>query len=133
MSATVPTVPPVPPVPPPGTDLRHEQQSSNADGEPPIEGPTDSHVLSQVEQDEKGLSQLAGNTAEITNLGWSQPSEHFQEPIIGGLSNEDLWMLIRRFDKVIDGRKSSWSIQLTFYSKSTTSKRCRMLLYRILT
>ncbi|KAJ5541254.1 hypothetical protein N7494_006330 [Penicillium frequentans] len=94
MSATVPP-------PPVGTDLSHEQQSSDANGEPPIEGPTDSHVLSQVEQDEKGLSQLAGNTAEITNLGWSQPSEHFEEPIIGGLSNEDLWMLIRRFDKQI--------------------------------
>lgn len=92
---------------PPDTDLSHDRQSSNANGEPPTEGPTDSHVLSQVEQEEKGLSQQAGNVAGITDLGWSQPSKHFEEPIIGGLSNEDLWMLIRRFDKVIDGRKSS--------------------------
>ena len=34
------------------------------------EGPTDSHVLSQVEQDEKGLAQKAGDTEEITNVGW---------------------------------------------------------------
>ncbi|KAJ5643654.1 uncharacterized protein N7484_006161 [Penicillium longicatenatum] len=86
---------------PPGTDLSHDRQGSNANGEPPPEGPTDSHVLSQVEQDEKGLSQQAGNAAEITDLGWSQPSKHFQQPIIGGLSNEDLWMLIRRFDKQV--------------------------------
>lgn len=117
----------------PATDLSHDRQSSNANGEPPAEGPTDSHVLSQVEQDEKGLSQQAGNTAEITDLGWSQPAEHFEEAIVGGLSNEDLWMLIRRFDKVINGRKGSYLKQLTSYSKSTTSKRCRMLLYRILT
>lgn len=64
------------------------------------EGPTDSHVLSQVEQDEKGLSQQAGDTAEITDLGWTDPSKHSEERLIAGLSNDDLWMLIRRFDKV---------------------------------
>ncbi|KAJ5266980.1 hypothetical protein N7478_009788 [Penicillium angulare] len=69
---------------------------------PPIpEGPTDSHILSQVEQDEKGLSQQAGDDAEVTDLGWTQPSEHFDEALIAGLSNEDLWMLIRRFNKQV--------------------------------
>ncbi|KAJ5092831.1 hypothetical protein N7456_008692 [Penicillium angulare] len=68
---------------------------------PSPEGPTDSHILSQVEQDEKGLSQQAGDAAEITDLGWTQPSEHFDEALIAGLSNEDLWMLIRRFNKQV--------------------------------
>ncbi|KAJ5834996.1 hypothetical protein N7447_001022 [Penicillium robsamsonii] len=64
-------------------------------------GPTDSHVLSQVEQYEKGLSQKAGDTLEITNLGWDEPPDAIEEPLVAGLSNEDLWMLIRRFDKQV--------------------------------
>ncbi|KAJ5384545.1 hypothetical protein N7517_002456 [Penicillium concentricum] len=64
-------------------------------------GPTDSHVLSQVEQDEKGLSQKAGDTASITDLGWDAPPDSIEEPLVAGLSNEDLWMLIRRFDKQV--------------------------------
>ncbi|CAI7661051.1 unnamed protein product [Penicillium bialowiezense] len=65
------------------------------------EGPTDSHVLSQVEQDEKGLAQKAGETAEITNIGWGEHADHVAEPLVAGLANEDLWMLIRRFDKQV--------------------------------
>ncbi|KAJ5924709.1 hypothetical protein N7466_008896, partial [Penicillium verhagenii] len=87
-----------------GTDPSHDRQSGNINGigEPlSPEGPTDSHILSQVEQDEKGLSQQAGITSDITDLGWNQPSHHFDEAIVAGLSNEDLWMLIRRFDKQV--------------------------------
>ncbi|KAK4871392.1 hypothetical protein LT330_000629 [Penicillium expansum] len=65
-----------------------------------IKGPTESHVLSQVEQDEKGLSQQSGDTAEITNIGWGESPDAIEEPLVAGVSNEDLWMLIRRFDKV---------------------------------
>jgi hypothetical protein len=64
------------------------------------EGPTDSHVLSQVEQDDKGLSQKAGETTEITDLGWNERHDFIAEPLVAGISNDDLWMLIRRFDKV---------------------------------
>ncbi|KGO64028.1 Protein of unknown function DUF3292 [Penicillium italicum] len=63
-------------------------------------GPTESHILSQVEQNEKGLSQKSGDTAEITNIGWGESPDAIEEPLVAGLSNEDLWMLIRRFDKV---------------------------------
>lgn len=63
-------------------------------------GPTDSHVLSHVEPDEKGASQLGGDSTEIIDLGWTKPVEHIEEQLIAGLSNENLWMLIRRFDKV---------------------------------
>lgn len=64
------------------------------------EGPTDSHVLSQIDQDEKGLSQKASETTEITNIGWDESPKLIEEPLVAGISNEDLWMLIRRFDKV---------------------------------
>jgi hypothetical protein len=74
---------------------------SQVTAEPAIpEGPTDSHVLSQVEQDEKGLAQKAGDTEGITNIGWGVSPNVIEEPLVAGLSNEDLWMLIRRFDKV---------------------------------
>ncbi|GMF84831.1 unnamed protein product [Aspergillus oryzae] len=59
-------------------------------------GPTDSHALSQIDHDEKGLAQKAGDTDEVTDVGWG----HSPQGRIGaGLSNEDLWMLIRRFNK----------------------------------
>ncbi|KAF7526950.1 hypothetical protein PCG10_003504 [Penicillium crustosum] len=75
---------------------------SNLTTDPDIpKGPTESHVLSRVEQDEKGLSQKAGHTAEITNIGWGESPDAIDEPLVGGLSNEDLWMLIRRFDKQV--------------------------------
>ena len=65
-----------------------------------ISGPTDSHVLSKVDQDEKGLAQKAGDTDTITDVGWDQPPEDIDEKLVSGLSNEDLWMLLRRFNKV---------------------------------
>lgn len=69
------------------------------------EGPTDSHVLAQVEQDEKGLSQKTGDSTEVTDIGWTTPADHIEEPIIAGLSNDDLWMLIRRFDQASSSKK----------------------------
>ncbi|KAF7590117.1 hypothetical protein BBP40_003230 [Aspergillus hancockii] len=66
------------------------------ENKPTVTGPTDSHALSQVDQDEKGLAQQAGATDEVTDLGWEQSP---QGQIVAGLSNEDLWMLIRRFNK----------------------------------
>ncbi|KAB8230515.1 DUF3292 domain-containing protein [Aspergillus alliaceus] len=59
-------------------------------------GPTESHALAQIGQDEKGLAQEASDTNEVTDLGWEQSPEG---QIVAGLSNEDLWMLIRRFNK----------------------------------
>ncbi|OQE12844.1 hypothetical protein PENFLA_c061G06503 [Penicillium flavigenum] len=65
------------------------------------EGLTDSHVLSQVDQDEKGLSQKASDTPELTKIGWGGSPGAIEEPLVAGISNQDLWMLIRRFDKQV--------------------------------
>jgi hypothetical protein len=65
-------------------------------------GPTDSHVLAKVEpevEEAKGLAQKAGVTNDVTDIGWGEP-DRIEERIVTGLSNEDLWMLIRRFNKV---------------------------------
>ncbi|PYH93650.1 hypothetical protein BO71DRAFT_484433 [Aspergillus ellipticus CBS 707.79] len=66
-----------------------------------ISGPTDSHVLSQVDQDEKGLAQKAGSTDTITDMGWDRSPDDIGERLVSGLENDDLWMLIRRFNKQI--------------------------------
>ncbi|KAJ5582433.1 hypothetical protein N7535_001053 [Penicillium sp. DV-2018c] len=86
----------------PADDANPVVTAEDLTAEPEIpEGPTDSHVLSQVEQDEKGLSQQAGETTEITDLGWNEPHDFIAEPLVAGISNDDLWMLIRRFDKQV--------------------------------
>ncbi|KAL4902209.1 hypothetical protein BDW74DRAFT_158802 [Aspergillus multicolor] len=68
-------------------------------------GPTDSHILSQTKPEdptEKGLAHKAGEIdgGEVSDLGWGL-SETIQERIVPGLSNEDLFLLIRRFNKQI--------------------------------
>lgn len=67
-----------------------------------ISAPTESHALATSEQGEKGIVQLHGqhNTeAEVKDLGWNERPEKIPAPLIGGLSNEELWMLVRRFNK----------------------------------
>jgi hypothetical protein len=38
--------------------------------------------------------------AEVKDLGWQEPVSKIANPLVGGLPNEELWVLIRRFDKV---------------------------------
>lgn len=65
-------------------------------------GPTDSHILSQVNPDEeaKGLAHKAGEDNQLSDIGWGR-SDVIEERVVQGLSNEDLFLLIRRFNKVI--------------------------------
>jgi len=37
--------------------------------------------------------------AEVKDLGWQEPVSKIANPLVGGLPNEELWVLIRRFDK----------------------------------
>lgn len=69
-------------------------ESSNA----LAEGPSLSHALATTEHDEKGLAQQDHND-EVLDLGWSQKKQEVSEPLVGGMDNEDLWLLIRRFNK----------------------------------
>ena len=63
------------------------------------ENATDSHALAQVEQDEKGHAQLDHDN-EVQDLGWNEPKNKIAAPLVGGMDNEELWMLVRRFNKV---------------------------------
>ncbi|CAO2647733.1 Nn.00g086550.m01.CDS01 [Neocucurbitaria sp. VM-36] len=65
--------------------------------------PTESHALAHeaavaAHPDEKGAAQV-DHDEEVVNLGWNEPKEHVENPLVGGLSNEDLWLLVRRFNK----------------------------------
>jgi hypothetical protein len=65
---------------------------------------SESHALATENHELKGAAQEAGKEAQITNLGW-QANAKGVATLVGGLSNEDLWTLIRRFNKVsIAGR-----------------------------
>lgn len=60
--------------------------------------PTDSHALAYAEHEERGAAQQNDSTGEVKNLGW------FEDPtklprLVGRLPNEELWTLVRRFNK----------------------------------
>jgi len=71
-----------------------------------VAAPTESHALAVESQPVKGAAQRQmGNN--IKDLGWNEPAELIAAPLVGGLQNEDLWILIRRFNKVCIPRCSS--------------------------
>ena len=61
--------------------------------------PTASHALAMADHDEKGLAQ-ENHDNEVKDLGWHESNEKIPSPLVGGLPNDDLWILIRRFNKV---------------------------------
>lgn len=65
------------------------------------EEPTASHALAQAAlgHEEKGEAQLA-HTGEVKDLGWNDPPSKIPAPLVGGMDNEELWILVRRFNKV---------------------------------
>ncbi|GJC81525.1 hypothetical protein ColLi_04363 [Colletotrichum liriopes] len=129
--ASQPLPPPPPtaaPPPPPvasdsGADTPPSQSShgysseSTMGQEPEIveaheeERPTDSHHLADMASrekplEEKGHAELDHADVEVKNLGWNNPPSKVSQPMVGGLTNEDLWILVRRFDKQIFHVKS---------------------------
>lgn len=67
------------------------------------EEPTASHALAMEDHDVKGSAQQ-NHEAEVKDLGWNEPKEHIPAPLVGGIDNEELWVLIRRFNKVSQGK-----------------------------
>jgi hypothetical protein len=61
--------------------------------------PTLSHALARDDHDEKGLAQQ-DHDHEVLDLGWNEEEKNIPSPLVGGLQNEDLWLLVRRFNKV---------------------------------
>ncbi|KAK4956294.1 profilin, required for normal timing of actin polymerization in response to thermal stress [Elasticomyces elasticus] len=59
--------------------------------------PTLSHALA-MSADHGGHAQQ-DNDDDIKDLGWNQRNEDIPKPLVGGLPNDELWILIRRFNK----------------------------------
>lgn len=64
------------------------------------EMPTESHALANADHDEKGAAQIDHGEIEVRDLGWNEDPKKVPNPLVGGLPNEELWTLIRRFNKV---------------------------------
>jgi hypothetical protein len=62
---------------------------------------TDSHALAVADHDIKGAAQVDHNATEVKDLGWNEHPQNVPKPLVGGLPNEELWLLVRRFNKVI--------------------------------
>lgn len=41
-----------------------------------------------------------GDDGRVRDLGWNGEGRDVPDPLVGGLSNEELWVLVRRFNKV---------------------------------
>lgn len=81
-----------------------------------------SHVLATQDHAVKGAAQEAGKEAGITNLGWQKNAKGV-DTLVGGLDNDDLWMLIRRFNKASPlSRRTSRSLT-RWRSKRSMSKQ----------
>ena len=66
---------------------------------------TGSHALATADIDVKGTVQAASETSssdenEVANLGWHRVDEAKGDPFLGGWTNEEIWLFIRRFNKV---------------------------------
>jgi hypothetical protein len=61
--------------------------------------PTLSHALALDDHEEKGAAQLPHAEEDVADLGWHKNKHGMPDPLVGGLDNEELWLLIRRFNK----------------------------------
>lgn len=96
----------------------------------PEEHPTDSHELANADHEEKGYAQLHHRQTEVKDLGWNESPSEVPNPLVGGLQNEELWTLIRRFNKVVSALQCSEYI-IDLFSKCTMSKRCQNRLLEV--
>lgn len=90
------------------------------------DGATASHALATQGTTEheygKGLAQI-DHGQEVTDLGWNEPKSVIPSPLVGGMENEELWLLVRRFNKVRRSLCRPCIASLTACSKCTMSKK----------
>jgi hypothetical protein len=84
----------------------------------PSNAPTESHALAEASHEEKGAAQEAHNEMEVKDLGWNEHPKDIPKPLVGGLPNSELWLLVRRFNKV-SRPLQPFLLILTSHSKCT--------------
>lgn len=71
---------------------------------------TDSYDLTRVATNESGPNPTRSPTDKPPPTQWKPSSRTVDETLAEGLSNEDLWLLIRRFNKVRRRAISIWQL-----------------------
>ena len=66
---------------------------------PIAQNTSESHALATENHELQGAAQQAGKETRTTNLGWQANAEGVAT-LVGGIPNEELWTLVRRFNKV---------------------------------
>lgn len=74
-----------------------------------------SHQLAVANHELKGAAQEAGKEDGITNLGW-QANAKGVDTLVGGLPNDDLWLLVRRFNKASEPSPACVTMSSTAYT-----------------
>jgi hypothetical protein len=86
-------------LPVPATDPDDIEFGNKGAANAPEEGPTLSHALATQTQDADGLAQQP-HAKDVLDLGWNEKKQDIAAPLVGGMNNEELWLLVRRFNKV---------------------------------
>jgi hypothetical protein len=76
-----------------------EDACNNAVQASTAQPPTDSHALATTTLEDESAVQVQ-HGGDIVDLGWNEEPKKIASPLIGGIDNEDLWTLTRRFNKV---------------------------------
>ena len=82
-------------LPIPDTTSFDEHQTANS----LAEAQTLSHSLAVGEQETKGAAQQGHEAEDVADLGWNEKQDAIPAPLLGGMDNSELWVLIRRFNK----------------------------------
>jgi hypothetical protein len=114
VSETIKDILPIPDSLAPVTDPHNEETAQTL-----AEEPTMSHALAASDHDEKGHAQVSHDN-EVNNLGWNEAEDNIANPLVGRLPNEDLWILIRRFNKVSHRPRSPWHAQFLIIDSKYT-------------
>ncbi|KAK3940850.1 hypothetical protein QBC46DRAFT_312569 [Diplogelasinospora grovesii] len=96
------------PIPPADTDIVTDPHRKDIDNGAAgvASGQTLSHALANHDHEEKGLAQQ-NFTNEVADLGWNEKKQRIPSPLVGGMDNEELWLLVRRFNRQIYHLKST--------------------------
>lgn len=70
--------------------------SSSASG---LHASSDSHALANADHDVRGAVQRDHQEGEVRDMGWGEHPKDVPKELVGGLQNEELWTLVRRFNK----------------------------------
>jgi len=79
------------------TDINSEGQiHTDAAGDEP----TFSHALATGAREGEGVTQ-PDDDEDVVDLGWNEKKQDIAAPLVHGIDNEELWLLVRRFNKQI--------------------------------